>query len=231
MNYNKDVKTRILDAAYDLFSTKGFEKTTINNIVNAAYCSKGGFYHHFSSKDEVLEKMMIGYIEGLNKQYKNLIEQDIDIFEILSSIVSEINEIKKMQFVNWPKLIKILTCKDNGIVIKKMADEFEEITVNVYKKIFERGNKEGIFRIKYPKHLSGLWTREVLRIYEEANKVVLNEEHNNLDEFKELLDFSEVLLNKSLDSSKGKVIIKAPMLDYINRAIKRYDEIRSRESK
>lgn len=44
----------IIDTALPLFLEKGFEKTSIEEICRTCNLSKGGFYHHFKSKDELL---------------------------------------------------------------------------------------------------------------------------------------------------------------------------------
>ena len=51
---SQEMIQRILDAALELFRTKGYEETTILDIVNAMKVSRGAFYHHFKSKEEVL---------------------------------------------------------------------------------------------------------------------------------------------------------------------------------
>lgn len=45
----------ILKTAEELFYKNGYEKTTINDILQVLSLSKGGFYHHFSSKEELLQ--------------------------------------------------------------------------------------------------------------------------------------------------------------------------------
>jgi len=45
----------LLAAAERLFYTKGYEKTSVQDILDATGFSKGGFYHHFDSKLAVLE--------------------------------------------------------------------------------------------------------------------------------------------------------------------------------
>lgn len=44
----------ILDAAYNLFSTKGFEKTSLSDIARAAQVTRGAIYWHFEDKNELL---------------------------------------------------------------------------------------------------------------------------------------------------------------------------------
>jgi TetR/AcrR family transcriptional repressor of nem operon len=47
------LKDRIIHESLRLFSTKGFMSTTINDILEAVGTSKGGFYNHFRSKEEL----------------------------------------------------------------------------------------------------------------------------------------------------------------------------------
>jgi len=48
------LKNKIIQTSLLLFEEKGFHGVSINEIVTKAGTSKGGFYHHFSSKDELL---------------------------------------------------------------------------------------------------------------------------------------------------------------------------------
>ncbi|WP_458411777.1 TetR/AcrR family transcriptional regulator [Schinkia sp. CFF1] len=53
----QQTKKKILEVALDLFSKKGFDQVTVDEIVNTANSSKGAFYVHFNSKNEIfLEK-------------------------------------------------------------------------------------------------------------------------------------------------------------------------------
>ncbi len=46
--------TRILDTASALFFQKGYDKTTLQDIIDATKLSKGAIYHHFTSKEAIL---------------------------------------------------------------------------------------------------------------------------------------------------------------------------------
>lgn len=47
-------RQQLLGEAERLFCQRGYDKTSVQDILAAAGISKGGFYHHFDSKDEVL---------------------------------------------------------------------------------------------------------------------------------------------------------------------------------
>ena len=48
-------RAEILRVAEDLFYEKGYESTTLSDILHALGLSKGGFYHHFESKESLLQ--------------------------------------------------------------------------------------------------------------------------------------------------------------------------------
>lgn len=64
----KQLKQRIIDTALNLFEKYGYHGVTVDRIVTECNTSKGGFYHNFKSKDELLyyiHDMFITYV--LNK--------------------------------------------------------------------------------------------------------------------------------------------------------------------
>ena len=52
-----NTRGRIINAAKRLFAEKGFDRTTVDDIVRAAGIAKGTFYLHFSSKEELIKEI------------------------------------------------------------------------------------------------------------------------------------------------------------------------------
>ena len=48
-------KKQILETAESLFAQQGYEETGVQDILNVLHLSKGSFYHHFESKEQVLQ--------------------------------------------------------------------------------------------------------------------------------------------------------------------------------
>ena len=46
-------KTKLLEAALQVIRTKGYAATTVDDICEQAGVTKGSFFHHFKSKDEL----------------------------------------------------------------------------------------------------------------------------------------------------------------------------------
>lgn len=54
MRKGDETKQEILQVSERLFCSKGYDETSIQNILDVIHGSKGGFYHHFVSKEDVL---------------------------------------------------------------------------------------------------------------------------------------------------------------------------------
>src|SRR5664279_356637 len=46
-------KTKLLNAALNVIRAKGYSATTVDDICHAASVTKGSFFHHFKSKDDL----------------------------------------------------------------------------------------------------------------------------------------------------------------------------------
>lgn len=53
----ESVPRRLLSAATKLFAQKGFDRTSVQEIVEAAGVTKGAMYHYFDSKDDLLSEI------------------------------------------------------------------------------------------------------------------------------------------------------------------------------
>jgi len=54
-----NLKETIIHESLKLFSLKGFESTSLHDILSAAKASKGGFYNHFASKEDLFQDVLI----------------------------------------------------------------------------------------------------------------------------------------------------------------------------
>lgn len=53
--YPEETVKLILDVAMKQFSEKGYDNTSLQDIINETKLSKGAIYHHFGSKEEILQ--------------------------------------------------------------------------------------------------------------------------------------------------------------------------------
>lgn len=83
----KGVKNRIVSAAWKLFHDKGYNHTTVDDIIELSGTSKGSFYYYFSTKDELLNTLAV----VLDDYYEELEEK----------MNPEMNSFVKLLFLNY----------------------------------------------------------------------------------------------------------------------------------
>ncbi len=55
---DKDTRERIVEAADQLFYQQGYEQTSFSDIADAVQISRGNFYYHFKTKDDILQAVI-----------------------------------------------------------------------------------------------------------------------------------------------------------------------------
>lgn len=82
----EETRSRILKAAQVCFAQNGFDATGVAEICRAAGLSKGAFYHHFASKQEVFLELLNDWLAGLDEQMMLLRNQSQTVPEGLQSM-------------------------------------------------------------------------------------------------------------------------------------------------
>lgn len=72
--YPEQTIEKILSVSGRLFTEKGFDKTSIQDIINELQMSKGAIYHHFKSKEEILDAITKKQLSYSNQMLKKLIK-------------------------------------------------------------------------------------------------------------------------------------------------------------
>lgn len=71
MNAGKITRDHLIEVTARLVKLKGFDRTSVQDVMNAAGVGKGSFYHHFDSKDAlciaVLEQDRAGFMQMLDE--------------------------------------------------------------------------------------------------------------------------------------------------------------------
>ena len=63
---SEETRTKITDAAIKLFSSNGYNKASVDDICTEAGISKGAFYHHFKSKQELFLALLDGWLQAVD---------------------------------------------------------------------------------------------------------------------------------------------------------------------
>jgi AcrR family transcriptional regulator len=141
-------KSEILDVAENLFITRGYELTTVNDILGATGIAKGTFYYHFKSKEEVLDGIIRRRGDANIQAAKDA---------AASERLSAPEKLLKIMLTQKPgderqeKLISALEAAENSRMFVKSLTDIIQRLVPIVGEIIKQGVTEGAFSTSYPK--------------------------------------------------------------------------------
>ena len=215
-NKNPEITVnRILDAAMDLFLEKGYDNTTIQDIVDAlGDLSKGAIYHHFKSKEEIIEAVIPRLYDSSDNQ----------ILEIKKSTsytgLEKLNQILLISLKN-PGQEKLATAAPNlmknpRFLTQQLYNTIENIVPQLIEPIIKEGIKDGSIVTNNPKEVAETFMI-LMNIW--MNPAIF---HSTEEEFK----------NKFIFFRKLVADLGIPVLnDNVFKVLEGYREIIAREQK
>ncbi|SME40622.1 TetR/AcrR family transcriptional regulator [Bacillus cereus] len=141
-------RKEILETAERLFLTKGYTKTTVNDILKEIGIAKGTFYHYFKSKEEVMDEIIMRIIkEDVAKAKVIVSNPNIPVLEKLFRVLME--QSPKSGDVK-DKMIEQFHKPNNAEMHQKSLVQSIIHLSPVLTEILEQGIEEGIFSTSYP---------------------------------------------------------------------------------
>lgn len=136
-------KKKLFNCAISLFKKKGYKNVSINEIVEKANTSKGTFYHHFNTKDEIIIEEMKKYEQHYTNIYNNIEKQKTE-YEKLIAFTKEVFKFTEEYIgVDVIKVIystQLYNEVDNIYVIDEKRNLYTMVN-----KIINAGQKKGEF--------------------------------------------------------------------------------------
>ena len=145
-------KQVILQTAETMFCRNGYETTSVQDILDALHTSKGSFYHHYASKELLLEEIC-------RTRAKNGMEKIISGLTDSTSATENINRLfsgamplngENLSFLRM--LLPVFTLPEGRQVRAGYADALTEMMLPSTVKEIERGNETGEFYCTDPQH-------------------------------------------------------------------------------
>jgi AcrR family transcriptional regulator len=142
-------KKEIINAARELFREKGRQKVTMQELMNKLNIAKGTIYHHFTSKDELLEAIVEDLIdEELARKKKLMNSRRFKILNALEKLQLFITQDTMAQ--DNEAILENLHHSQNADMHAKQLGRYLIKLAPLLASIFEEGGEEGIFKTDHP---------------------------------------------------------------------------------
>ena len=149
----KERRQELLDIARKMFITKGYEKTSVNDILKEVGIAKGTFYYYFASKEEMLEAMIFEVVmEGVGRAKVILKEDSIPLLmRILMALQAQTPEMEGADMIH-AEIVKPENAKLDQVYLRMMIRELTK----VLKEPVEEAVCQGVMETRYPEESIGI---------------------------------------------------------------------------
>jgi len=211
-------KQELLDAALQLFYENGYDRTTVNAIIDKVGVSKGAFYYYFNSKEDVLEAVARQYVEKTINVVERVINTpELNALEKYNMMIFELQQYKAASKEQLWRIHKLLSNTDNMKLARRIFETTIELARVPYKKIIEQGIQEGIFNIFFAEEAAELLINLMFIVNRTITPLLLEIEKKpqNRMILKRKLKFYEMILERILGVNKGSINLAQPILEHV----------------
>lgn len=133
-------KLELLDIAYRMFISRGYENTSIDDIIVEAGIAKGTYYYYFESKEQTLEAVIEMMIEKEAAAAGSIVDSDLPVLQKIVGIIASIRPAPEEQPIEGA-----LMRPENIIMHQKIKRKLVEKVVPLLSNVVEEGVQQGIF--------------------------------------------------------------------------------------
>ena len=144
-----ETRKKILEVSKDLFLEKGFDNTSIQDIIDGLDgLTKGVIYHHFESKDEILQSIISeNNQEILNYNWRG----GTALEKIQNSLMDAFSNLKQQRLVYSVSIM----LRSPRLLGEQYLSLFSDFLPEIRKKVYE-GVKDESIKTEYPEELADL---------------------------------------------------------------------------
>lgn len=138
-------QTELLHIAADLFAERGYTATTVRDIADAAGILSGSLYHHFDSKESMVDAILSRFIEQTLAAYDEVIAEQRtprETFQRLVEVSLQSMTTERSAILVYQNESRFLAEEERFSYLRDAHRRFQKIWTNV----IEAGIKNGEFR-------------------------------------------------------------------------------------
>lgn len=144
---------KILEAAQRLFLEKGYDNTTIQDIVDElGGLTKGAIYHHFKSKEDIMDALGDKMFLDNNPFEEVRKRKDLNGLQKMKTVVLMSRSAKD----RWEIARQAVPLLKNPRILAGMIESNRRILSPFWQELIEEGNRDGSIQTKYAKELAEL---------------------------------------------------------------------------
>ena len=145
----EETRRKILEVSKDLFLEKGFDNTSIQDIIDGlGGLTKGVIYHHFGSKDEILQSILSeNNQEILNYNWRG----DTALEKIQNSLMDAFSDFEQQRLVYSASIM----LRSPRLLGEQYLNLFSDFLPGIREKVFE-GVEDKSIKTEYPEELADL---------------------------------------------------------------------------
>ena len=151
--YPEETVQKILDASLKLFLEKGYEETTVLDIISEmGGLTRGAFYHHFKSKEEVFDALCEKLFYESNPFEKAKSHKELNGLEKLKFVLkTSFDETEHHQLS-----MASMQLMGSPAFLKKLIESNQELSP-MYQELIEEGIQDSSIKSEQPKLLADLF--------------------------------------------------------------------------
>ena len=133
-------KQELLKIAYDMFLSRGYENTSVDEIIAGAQIAKGTFYYYFPSKEQLLEDVIDMMIESEAETVRQIIGSDLPVPQKIVAVITSVKPAESEQPIQ-----DALMRPENVLMHDRIRKKLIEVIVPLLSEVIEEGVGQGIF--------------------------------------------------------------------------------------
>jgi TetR/AcrR family transcriptional regulator, cholesterol catabolism regulator len=138
-------RDELLELAATMFAERGLRATTVRDIADAAGILSGSLYHHFASKEEMVDEVLRDFLDWLFARYDQIVQTESNPLERLKGLFMasfDAIEDRHAQVVIYQDEAKRLSSQPRFSYVEDLNRKQRQMWVEV----LQQGIKEGYFR-------------------------------------------------------------------------------------
>lgn len=151
-NKTPDRKQEIIQTAFGLFLHQGYETTSVQLIIDTLQISKGGFYHYFKTKEDILQELANQMATQSTQLLQPLLQdQSLNALEKLNQVFRITNGVKSQNREAIVTFARVFYSDSNILLRKKLTENSMNAVLPIITHILEQGKTQELFAITHPK--------------------------------------------------------------------------------